>query len=150
MGIGLMWLYVVFSQYNFKLTPSSQHQYVYQKHLGNLSVRWMSCQPCGNKVRSHISLAVYFIHCNYACRDGVAIGVEYLFGKRVHESSPQDIRLVKARKLVIVSAGAMGSPLILERSGIGRKDVLGMAGIPVVADIPGVGENYQVLTHASY
>jgi hypothetical protein len=38
MGIGLMWLYVVFSQYNFKLTPSSQHQYVYQKHLGNLSV----------------------------------------------------------------------------------------------------------------
>jgi alcohol oxidase len=95
-------------------------------------------------------LAVFFIRCNYACRDGVAIGVEYLFDKRVHEASPQDIRLVKARKLVIVSAGAMGSPLILERSGIGRKDVLGRAGIPVVADIPGVGENYQGLTHASY
>ncbi|KAF7326370.1 hypothetical protein MVEN_02623400 [Mycena venus] len=48
-----------------------------------------------------------------------------------------------ARKLVIVSGGAMGSPLILERSGIGRKDVLQRAGIPVVVEIPGVGENYQ-------
>ncbi|KAJ7904840.1 hypothetical protein B0H13DRAFT_2233870 [Mycena leptocephala] len=109
----------------FFLTSSSQHQYVYQKHLGNLSV-FDGCLV--NRV---------------VIKDGVAIGVEYLFDKRVHESSPQDIRLVKARKLVIVSAGAMGSPLILERSGIGRKDVLGRAGIPVVADIPGVGENYQ-------
>lgn len=37
----------------------------------------------------------------------------------------------------------MGSPLILERSGIGRKDVLDKAGIPVISELPGVGENYQ-------
>ncbi|KAJ7919188.1 hypothetical protein B0H13DRAFT_1606395, partial [Mycena leptocephala] len=50
---------------------------------------------------------------------------------------------VKARKFVVVAAGAMGSRLILERSGIGHKDILERAGIPVVSEIPGVGENYQ-------
>ncbi|KAJ7885356.1 hypothetical protein B0H14DRAFT_3431964 [Mycena olivaceomarginata] len=40
---------------------------------------------------------------------------------RLHRTN---IYFVKARKLVVVSAGEMGSPLILERSGIGSKDVL--------------------------
>ncbi|KAJ7698865.1 GMC oxidoreductase-domain-containing protein [Mycena metata] len=75
--------------------------------------------------------------------DGVAVGVEYQFDNRVHESAPQDIRVVKARKLVIVASGAMGSPLLLERSGLGGKDVLEKAGVAVVAEIPGVGENFH-------
>ncbi|KAF8917220.1 alcohol oxidase-like protein [Mucidula mucida] len=75
--------------------------------------------------------------------DGIATGVEYIFDKRVYENAPQDIRTVKARKLVVVSAGAMGSPQILERSGIGRKEVLKKAGIPLIAELDGVGENYQ-------
>jgi alcohol oxidase len=66
-----------------------------------------------------------------------------VFDKRTYKSSPQDIRFVKARKLVVVAAEAMGSRLILERSGIGHKDILERAGIPVVSEIPGVGENYQ-------
>ena len=33
--------------------------------------------------------------------------------------------------------------MILERSGIGRKDVLEKAGIPVKLEIPGLGENLQ-------
>ncbi|KAJ7776368.1 alcohol oxidase-like protein [Mycena metata] len=74
---------------------------------------------------------------------GVAVGVEYQFDSRVHESVPQNIRVVKAHKLVVVAAGSMGSPLILERSGLGRKDVLEKAGVALVAEIPGVGENYQ-------
>lgn len=76
-------------------------------------------------------------------RDGVATGVEYIFDKRVYENSPQDVRTVKARLLVVVAGGAMGSPLILERSGIGRKDLLEKVGIPVIVELPGVGENYQ-------
>lgn len=50
---------------------------------------------------------------------------------------------VKAKKLVVVSCGALGSPSVLERSGIGRADLLKGLDIPVVADLPGVGENYQ-------
>ncbi|KAF7331512.1 GMC oxidoreductase [Mycena kentingensis (nom. inval.)] len=75
--------------------------------------------------------------------NGTATGVEYLFDKRVYEGASQDLKTVSASRLVVVSAGAMGSPLILERSGIGRKEVLEKFNIPVLQDLPGVGENYQ-------
>lgn len=44
---------------------------------------------------------------------------------------------------VILSAGAVQSPQILELSGIGRPDVLSAAGIPVKVNSPMVGENLQ-------
>ena len=44
---------------------------------------------------------------------------------------------------VILSAGAIGSPQILELSGIGQGDVLNAAGVDVRHDLPGVGENLQ-------
>ncbi len=44
---------------------------------------------------------------------------------------------------VILSAGAIGSPQILELSGVGKGDVLTGAGIPVRHELPGVGENLQ-------
>ena len=51
--------------------------------------------------------------------------------------------ILRARKLVIVSAGALGTPSILERSGVGNEAILRPLGIPVVSNLPGVGENYQ-------
>jgi alcohol oxidase len=50
---------------------------------------------------------------------------------------------VIASKLIVVSAGAFGSPTILERSGIGAKAVLKRCGIEQLVNLPGVGENYQ-------
>ena len=44
---------------------------------------------------------------------------------------------------VVVCAGAIGSPAFLLRSGIGPAAALGSAGVPVVADVPGVGDNLQ-------
>jgi choline dehydrogenase len=44
---------------------------------------------------------------------------------------------------VILSAGTIGSVQVLERSGIGSAEHLNKLGIPVVADLPGVGENLQ-------
>ena len=52
-------------------------------------------------------------------------------------------KVLKARKLVVVSAGALGSPQILERSGVGKASILKDLDIPVISDLPGVGENYQ-------
>ncbi|MBV9907815.1 MAG: GMC family oxidoreductase N-terminal domain-containing protein [Hyphomicrobiales bacterium] len=44
---------------------------------------------------------------------------------------------------VILSAGAIGSPHLLEVSGVGAPDRLGEIGVPVVHASPGVGENLQ-------
>jgi choline dehydrogenase len=64
-----------------------------------------------------------------------ATGVEYLLG-----GSPQ---VVKAKQEVILSAGPIASPHLLQLSGIGPGAVLQRSGIEVVHDLPGVGENLQ-------
>lgn len=67
-----------------------------------------------------------------------AIGIEY-----TANGVGGPVTTAMAKKLVVVSAGAFGSPSILERSGIGSSSILERHGIPVVVDLPGVGENYQ-------
>ena len=52
-------------------------------------------------------------------------------------------RVLNARREVIVCAGAVASPLILMRSGIGAGAELRRHGIDVVHDLPGVGRNLQ-------
>ncbi len=50
---------------------------------------------------------------------------------------------VRARHEVILSAGAIGSPQLLQCSGIGPAALLQQHGIAVVSDLPGVGANLQ-------
>ena len=64
-----------------------------------------------------------------------AVGV--LFRQNGHE------RIVHARREIILSAGAVGSPHILQLSGIGAPDHLRSLGIEVIHALPGVGENLQ-------
>lgn len=67
--------------------------------------------------------------------NGRAVGVEHIEnGQR---------RIVRAEREVIISAGAIGSPHLLMLSGIGPAGQLRKAGVPVVHDLPGVGENFQ-------
>ncbi|UGQ11103.1 GMC family oxidoreductase [Yinghuangia sp. ASG 101] len=47
---------------------------------------------------------------------------------------------IRARKEVLVCGGSLDTPTLLERSGVGRADVLARAGVKVVADSPNVGE----------
>jgi choline dehydrogenase len=51
--------------------------------------------------------------------------------------------MATTRGEVILAAGAIGSPHLLELSGIGQSQRLSMLGIPIVAELPGVGENLQ-------
>ncbi|KAI0829921.1 alcohol oxidase-like protein [Trametes gibbosa] len=74
---------------------------------------------------------------------GRAVGVEYVQNPDVHANADATIRTAKAAKMVVVSAGAFGSPVILERSGIGAPDVLKRNNVPVKVALPGVGENYN-------
>lgn len=64
-----------------------------------------------------------------------AIGVRYQQGARLAD--------VFADAEVILSAGSIGSPTLLQRSGIGPENVLRRAGVDVRVDRAGVGENLQ-------
>lgn len=64
-----------------------------------------------------------------------AVGVEYKQGG--------EVRQAKAKAEVILSAGAIGSPQILQNSGVGPGDLLQKVGVPVVHDLPAVGQNLQ-------
>ncbi len=67
-----------------------------------------------------------------------AIGVEYIQG-----ANTAQLHQVYARNEVLLCAGAIASPQVLQRSGIGQSTFLKSMDIPVVHDLPGVGENLQ-------
>ncbi len=67
--------------------------------------------------------------------DGRAVGIEYERDGETH--------IVRAKREVILSAGAFNSPQILMLSGIGPAADLKAHGIEVVRDLPGVGRNLQ-------
>ncbi|KAL0952842.1 hypothetical protein HGRIS_007067 [Hohenbuehelia grisea] len=64
-----------------------------------------------------------------------ASGVEFIHNGATHT--------VRVKKEVVVCAGAIKSPQILELSGIGRKDILKRIGVDLKVNLPGVGENVQ-------
>ncbi|KAH6629384.1 alcohol oxidase-like protein [Boeremia exigua] len=75
-----------------------------------------------------------------------AVGVEYTPNpeyQAVIGLTAHPVQTVKARKLVVVTCGACGTPPVLERSGLGDKSILDKAGVPVVEELPGVGKDYQ-------
>ncbi|MEQ5733002.1 choline dehydrogenase [Providencia alcalifaciens] len=66
-----------------------------------------------------------------------AVGVKYYSGNSTTAT------VIKARKEVLLCAGAIASPQILQRSGVGPEDVLAEFNIPKVHVLPGVGQNLQ-------
>ncbi|KAG1859673.1 GMC oxidoreductase-domain-containing protein [Suillus subluteus] len=102
------------------------HHYIYnQAHNANLQI-WV-----GKRVKRVIF------------QDKRAVGVEFTSDPVSCPDAGQSSSIVRASKLVVVSAGAFGSPAILERSGIGAEAILKRCDIQQVVDLPGVGENYR-------
>ena len=64
-----------------------------------------------------------------------AVGLQVVRGGRTET--------YRARREVVIASGAVASPALLERSGIGGGARLAGMGIDVVHDAPGVGENFQ-------
>lgn len=64
-----------------------------------------------------------------------AVGVQFLLDGRP--------RRAQAQAEVVLSAGAIGSPRLLQLSGVGPGRYLSSLGLPVVHDLPGVGANLQ-------
>ncbi|GMA94903.1 hypothetical protein GCM10025881_17270 [Pseudolysinimonas kribbensis] len=67
---------------------------------------------------------------------GRAIGAEYRDAEGV-------VHVARARREIVVAAGAIDTPRLLLLSGIGPRAVLEAAGVPVAVELPGVGENLQ-------
>ena len=83
---------------------------------------------------------------NVELRTGVMVDCLLFKGKKcvgVRYHKAGKVIEVFAKKAVILSAGAIGSPAILQRSGIGPKEVLKKVGVKLRADRPGVGANLQ-------
>lgn len=68
---------------------------------------------------------------------GRAVGLE------VRPHGGGELLRPRARQAVVLAAGAVGTPQILQLSGIGPGPLLQEMGIPVVHELPGVGENLQ-------
>ena len=89
------------------------------------------------KSRSNLTIVTHAATDRILFEGKRAVGVEYLQG-----DSKTPVRAT-ARKEVLLSAGAIASPQILQRSGVGPAALLQKFNIPVVHDLPGVGENLQ-------
>lgn len=99
-------------------------------------VRWSAARAFLDPVRSRPNLTVVTdASVHRVTFDGKrATGVEF--------SRNGVVEQVTARRETILSAGAIGSPQILQLSGVGPAALLQQHGIPLVADLP-VGENLQ-------
>ncbi|PLR40196.1 choline dehydrogenase [Chimaeribacter coloradensis] len=66
-----------------------------------------------------------------------AVGVSY------YHQDEYNAKTARASREVLLCSGAIASPQILQRSGVGPAALLNSLDIPVVHDLPGVGENLQ-------
>ena len=99
--------------------------------------RWSTSRAYLNPAIKRSNLTVMTnAHTTGVLLDGLrAIGVKYCKGTKNYS--------VRARREVILSAGAIQSPQLLELSGIGNPEILKAYGIRLQHSLPGVGENYQ-------
>jgi choline dehydrogenase len=67
-----------------------------------------------------------------------AIGVRY-----INERQRSELHEVHARQEVIVCCGTANTAKLLQISGVGRGELLTSIGVPVVHELPGVGENFR-------
>lgn len=80
-----------------------------------------------------------------------AVAVEYIDKAHVYRADAQAIdapaslarQAVRAKREIILAAGAFNSPQLLKLSGVGPRGELERFDIPVIVDLPGVGENLQ-------
>ncbi|MCW8174135.1 GMC family oxidoreductase [Verminephrobacter aporrectodeae] len=87
------------------------------------------------KARSNLRIETEAFAAEVVMEGRRAVGVRYRQGGRM--------KMARTRAEVLLSAGAIQSPQLLQLSGIGPRTLLDARGVPVVHELPGVGENLQ-------
>ncbi|MEY4174798.1 MAG: hypothetical protein RI900_1963 [Actinomycetota bacterium] len=95
------------------------------------TTRWNAAFAYVDPVRERMRILDHAVVDRFECVDGAV---------RLHVQRHGEPMELEAGTLVL-SAGAYGSPLVLERSGVGDPSVLRAAGVPVVHELLGVGSN---------
>ena len=85
--------------------------------------------------RKNLTIVTHALTDRILFADKRAVGVAYLLGDQPQQAS--------AKREVLLCAGAIASPPILQRSGVGAAALLSDLEIPLVHDLPGVGANLQ-------
>jgi len=88
-----------------------------------------------NLGRPNLKVITHAVSAKVELTDRRATGVQFYQGNQLQS--------VRARREIIVSAGAFGSPQLLQLSGIGTAADLQKAGVKPVHALPGVGKNLQ-------
>jgi choline dehydrogenase len=99
--------------------------------------RWSAARGFLKPVLSRRNLEIATgAHCErIVIEEGRAVAVRYRLGEVSVEA--------RANGEIVLAAGAIGTPHLLELSGVGRPDALARIGQSVVHELPGVGENLQ-------
>ncbi len=88
------------------------------------------------KDRPNLTIVTHAVTDRVLFENKRAVGVKYLRGR-------EQATVAQARREVLLCGGAIASPQVLQRSGVGPASLLKGLGIEVVHDLPGVGQNLQ-------
>jgi len=89
------------------------------------------------KPRANLTIVTHALTDRILFEGKRATGVSYFHG------DDYNAKTAKAKREVLLCSGAIASPQILQRSGVGAAELLNRLEIPLVHDLPGVGENLQ-------
>lgn len=96
--------------------------------------RWSAAQAFLRKAKTRPNLTI---------RTRTRVARVLFEGRAATGVALEDGSEIRARREVVLCAGAIETPRLLQLSGVGPGAHLQSLGIPVVSDLPGVGENYQ-------
>ncbi|RZG73253.1 glucose-methanol-choline oxidoreductase [Acinetobacter wuhouensis] len=114
-----------------------------QEGLGVYQVTHINGERCSSaraylfphRERKNLTIETHAQTHRILIENGVAVGVEY--------KQNGQLKQIRARREVLLSAGAMQSPQILMLSGVGDQQELMQHGIEVKKHLPGVGKNFH-------
>ena len=125
---------------NTDYNGASQEGVSYVQRTTHKRLRVSSAKAFLNPAKSRKNLTVY----TESQVTRILFEERRAFGVELKKGGPRgQTGKIYARKEIILSGGAINSPQLLQLSGIGSRNLLKELGIPVVHNLPGVGENLR-------